>query len=119
MPGTNAGTGVPVSFRCYAERRESSLDRALGDVHEVYRTGAEKPFHSKGRQVSRRLDDVSRQYVCTCGYVGWSALKELAKYPTQDELVDPIADVVEAEPSGTSSTPGDGRPRIPSAQRAG
>lgn len=67
--GRSAGTGSPVWFRCFRDRR--------GDYHPpgstVELTGRERGYGSKrGSAMGSRSTHISREYRCSCGYVGWS-----------------------------------------------
>lgn len=82
MPGTNAGTGHPLTFCCAICRRGRGA-RVVGRVDRVVRSGAERP-HPGGGRFGTRMDRVARQYRCNdCGHVGWSAHRELSRAPLQ------------------------------------
>jgi hypothetical protein len=80
MPGTNAGTGNPISFRCYQCRRMGLLHRLpsgtlvyrsdQGRVNRVVLTGRKRATgHGRGY----RKSDFVREYLCLdCGHFGWS-----------------------------------------------
>ena len=87
MPGTNAGTGQPISFQCSAGRKEKTFrnDYRGWRKHDVVRTGRERKSRVSSHQ---RMDTVDREYVCSCGHRGWSAHYELALYyPVDGTLV--------------------------------
>jgi hypothetical protein len=79
MPGTNAGTGQPISFKCAVERRENL--GLWGRIHhQVERTGRSKPYRRLG-QGGMRTMRTAFEYRCSCGHVGWSAhIDILAEY---------------------------------------
>ncbi len=77
MPGTNAGTGQPISFRCAKCRlRAGSPPRDYRYGYDVTLTGKERDLgHS-----SVRMTRTSRQYTCRyCGHVGWSRHFDLTR----------------------------------------
>lgn len=74
MPGTNAGTGRPISFRCSQCRRIEGATgprTARGWIDRVELTGRTrktKPGTAGSRNSLHR-----REYRCLdCGHVGWS-----------------------------------------------
>lgn len=73
----SAGPGSPVWFRCHRERL--GYGRLAG--HAVLRTGRERPYKPpmySARGI--RSEFVSREYLCSCGHVGWSNHKNLARH---------------------------------------
>lgn len=78
MPGTNAGTGCPIAFRCHQERRHTIDPQRDPNYrnHTVHVTGRERPA---GGNRNIRMDTVTREYVCSCGHTGWSRHIDLAK----------------------------------------
>lgn len=86
MPGTNAGTGQPITFRCTkcrrrasrsdCERRGTSGRGGFADDCEL--TGRERAYTGGNRGW---FDMVIREYRCTtCGHVGWSRHPHLGLY---------------------------------------
>ena len=67
MPGTNAGTGYPLTLRCAKCKAGRSGYRRHGTHLEA--TGRTRPtLHQGYRQTDRRVE-----YHCLdCGHVGWS-----------------------------------------------
>lgn len=67
MPGTNAGTGQPLTLRCAKCRAARSL--AVHDGTNLEWTGRTKPApHKSIRQTNRKIE-----YHCLdCGHTGWS-----------------------------------------------
>lgn len=83
MPGTNAGTGQPLSFRCWkcrrrdARRPEGPLFRG-GYCGDVVLTGRSKTIHD-GR-AGPRSSNLLVEYSCTyCQHTGWSRHVELER----------------------------------------
>lgn len=78
--------GSPNWFRCHNERRERRaydyIDKAITPQHKIRLTGRTRPNPSKSR--SLRVDDVEREYACTCGHVGWSRLNDVVRRATRD-----------------------------------
>jgi hypothetical protein len=68
MPGTNAGTGQPIVFKCSACR---------GWPVDVELTGRSKPV--KTNKPGPRMTRTALEYRCACGHVGWSRHKSLAR----------------------------------------
>lgn len=70
MPGTNAGTGQPLHFRC-SKCRARGASWPFGLKTRVELSGQERPIddgNSRGRSTS-----TLRQYECLdCGHIGWS-----------------------------------------------
>jgi hypothetical protein len=67
--GKGAGTGSPVFFFCWASRQVGDSKQG----HVVNLTGRERPYHRKRYSAKgSRSSDVSREYVCSCGHIGWS-----------------------------------------------
>lgn len=86
MPGTNAGTGRPLTLRCakcrldYVRMRERS-----GCGTRLERTGRKRPL-SKAQEGNGGLRVLLYQleYRCLdCGHVGWTRMK--------DVLIKPLA----------------------------
>lgn len=96
MPGTNAGTGSPISFRCSACRRLASRSKepvfrprrgCVGGTYwrETYHggrrdrvalTGRTRNFGTRGA----RMSATAREYRCLdCGHVGWSRHVDLGR----------------------------------------
>lgn len=72
--GRSAGTGSPVWFRCYNDRRGVGID------HTVRLTGRERPSPAKkGHTKGSRSSWFLREYACSCGHVGWSNHVDLAR----------------------------------------
>jgi hypothetical protein len=74
MPGTNAGTGQPITFRCWVERRERW--KSFRDDHVVTMTGRTRPYHG---HTGGRMTTTAYEYRCSCGHVGWSAHVDAAR----------------------------------------
>lgn len=85
MPGTNAGTGQPIHFRCGMCRRcDAHWRRGFKDDIEL--TGRTKPFNnlSSGRHGFTRLGHVVYEYRCkACGHRGWSRHNDLKRLHEQ------------------------------------
>jgi hypothetical protein len=66
MPGTNAGTGHPITLRC-SKCRQQRIDRSRG--YDLTATGRSKSMPTRGvRQMLRKIE-----YRCrSCGHVGWT-----------------------------------------------
>lgn len=79
MPGTNAGTGQPITFRCANERREWPKRGR----HSVVRTGRVKkrPYRALGQRMLME----AHEYRClTCGHVGWSGHVDVLRQPLEE-----------------------------------
>lgn len=64
----SSGAGSPVWFHCYEARRHGHYQG-----HVVNLTGRERPYRRKRYSAKgSRSSDVSREYVCSCGHIGWS-----------------------------------------------
>jgi len=75
--GKGHGTGSPIAFRCWRERRE--WRPGLRENHVVTLTGRKRPYQSARYSVhGARSDHFAREYVCSCGHTGWSAHIDLA-----------------------------------------
>lgn len=78
VPGTNAGTGQPISFMCSACRRNPHRIWPQGFSSRVTLTGRTKEINdgrANGRSTNHR-----REYECTdCGHVGWSRHADLKR----------------------------------------
>lgn len=86
MPGTNAGTGHPLTFRCAVCKVGRAFDslarRDLEKGTNVVATG-ERRERPTGKGSSRRTDPVYQySYKCLdCGHEGWSRHTDVrAKY---------------------------------------
>lgn len=82
MPGTNAGTGQPISFQCSACRaKKSHLNNyhyPHGYRNDVTLTGRVKKLND-GRSRGRSSNCL-REYKCKhCGHKGWSRHSDLGK----------------------------------------
>ncbi len=79
MPGTNAGTGQPISFLCHVER----INRWRYDWQRVpghstiVRTGRTRDGGNGGI----RMLTTAHEYRCECGHVGWSKHKYVLQRP--------------------------------------
>jgi predicted RNA-binding Zn-ribbon protein involved in translation (DUF1610 family) len=86
MPGTNAGTGQPIHFRC-AQCRSTLIrySRSTPWVKwgwKVFRTGATRGGGRPGIRMLR----VSHEYKCQdCGHVGWTRHKDILTKPLMPE----------------------------------
>ena len=78
MPGTNAGTGQPIRFRCAACRRT----RVFPLGWAVVRTGRVRKL-SRPRGGVRMLAYESHEYRCKCGHVGWTRHKDILDKPLE------------------------------------
>lgn len=67
MPGTNAGTGQPLTLRC--AKCKTTWRRDYGGGTNLEATGRTKPVPHRGiRQTTRKIE-----YRCRdCGHVGWT-----------------------------------------------
>lgn len=78
--GRSSGTGNPIWFRCPVFRAMDWRTRTGADLarHVITLTGRTKrrPNPNKGNP---RKPDVSREYRCSCGHVGWSCHKDLER----------------------------------------
>ncbi len=85
MPGTNGGTGQPISFRCSACRKKYGTREYHGEHtgrhgyrEEVVLTGVTKEI--KARRGGVRNTNTLRQYRCKhCGHVGSSRHVDLTR----------------------------------------
>ena len=68
-----SGTGQPISFRCAVAAREF---HRRSTEHVVELTGRTKKRRGPPGQ---RMTNVSREYRCACGHVGWSAHVDLSR----------------------------------------
>jgi len=79
MPGTNAGTGYPLTFRCAKckvgwEYKLGSLARRDGT--RCIATGRTKPKRTRGYRQTDRLVE----YRCLdCGHIGWSQHSQMER----------------------------------------
>jgi hypothetical protein len=83
------GTGSPNYFHCMAWRRENASISAarinqgrarLSPTHTVELTGRTEPYYGNKSNLLPRMTRTRREYRClTCGYVGWSAHKDLER----------------------------------------
>ena len=79
MPGSNAGTGQPITFRCWVQRRGAEIHyhwrtRKISYIsypkgHNGVRTGK---VRASARGGGIRMMHTDHQYRCECGHVGWS-----------------------------------------------
>lgn len=77
MPGTNAGTGQPIVFRCARCRR-------TGVTHHNYSlTGQWKAL--KGS--NDRTASVSIEYKCECKHQGWSRHIDIARRAVREDVI--------------------------------
>lgn len=91
MPGTNAGTGRPLTFQCAICRRSRycrGLFMAHRCRHTQVRTGRTRPLtrQQQGRGGPRVLQH-RVEYRCECGHVGWSRHVDVERLPL--ERADP------------------------------
>jgi len=62
-------------FVCPVERQTPSVK------HEVLRSGKRKPYNRHGQK-----DGYSWEYVCACGYVGWTKHPDILGVPLMSEV---------------------------------
>lgn len=75
MPGTNAGTGCPLHFRCAKCRLTGSRTWPRGSSLRVKLTGRTKPMKTNR---NARMSNTLYEYHCTdCSHLGWSRHYEL------------------------------------------
>lgn len=75
MPGTNAGTGQPITFQCPMWRRQPYGRRTVR--HQVKLTGRKR---KRSRCTRGRMTKFLREFVCLdCGHLGWSAHVDLER----------------------------------------
>ena len=87
MPGTNAGTGYPITFMCPVLRRSGHRSNMDFDRHQIRATGRTKKPPSPGKGNPRKADR-SLEYECSCGHVGWSCHIDLADQAVSDGVVE-------------------------------
>ena len=76
MPGTNAGTGCPINFRCSWCRRNGAR-WPEGSRFHVTLTGRKREGRANR---NARMSSQAREYQCkSCGSVGWSKHFDLEK----------------------------------------
>ena len=86
MPGTNAGTGKPLSFQCSRCRRENvtrEMNREPRTGYDVTLTGRKRSC--KQGTAGGRNSKYKREYTChDCGHVGWSRHHHLEDQEKRD-----------------------------------
>ena len=82
-PGTNAGTGYPLTPSCPKCRRGwLRIEHNHGLGRDLVRTGRERPSPTPWRSRPATL----REYRClTCGHVGWTKHPDLAPRTPGDQ----------------------------------
>ena len=80
---SRTGTGEPLFFHCRQwrlERTRVELNMLPSRPHRVELTGRIRAFLRYGcPSYGRRMDCFSREYRCSCGYVGWSRHNDLKR----------------------------------------
>jgi hypothetical protein len=72
MPGTNAGTGQPISFCCSNCRKGNDYSRQQSRHKGVRMTGKIRPQRNWGHG-GARVSQFEMQYECNhCRHIGWS-----------------------------------------------
>lgn len=66
--GRSSGTGQPLWFKC---------PQCLGSCFGVKLTGKKRKLATGGYG---RSDPFIREYVCSCGHIGWSRHRDLARW---------------------------------------
>lgn len=88
------GTGYPIYFICPVARRNRELwghsDRSIAgrlpEGHDhIVRTGRTKPMPMNGKGHPRKLW-TSHEFVCECGYKGWSSHIDILHKPLASEF---------------------------------
>ena len=81
MPGTSAGTGQPIAFLCpkYRATKRYSMGTRVAD-HRITRTGRTKKRYFRAMGI-RMLPEL-HAYYCSCGHAGWTAHKDILRYPS-------------------------------------
>ena len=75
----SAGAGSPVWFRCFMDR-QTTRGTYHGPDSRITLTGRSKPYRAKkGHTLGSRSTYKTREYQCSCGYVGWSNHIDLAR----------------------------------------
>lgn len=75
--GSNGGTGRPMFFLCAQARREREITKRQAHVVSVTGRMRKARVRPGGRQQAARVDIYAREYVCSCGHVGWSRHTDL------------------------------------------
>lgn len=76
----NSGAGSPNVFMCHAQRMQWHEHRDPDSDHVVTLTGKKrKVYRSIYTRRGPRSSDVSRQYECSCGHIGWSNHMDLER----------------------------------------
>ena len=92
MPGSNAGTGQPLNFRCHIQRlgwywgyRHPEDERRpilFPTGHEnITRTGRTRDNQRGGI----RMMNTAHEYRCECGHVGWSKHHDVLRCPLEKD----------------------------------
>lgn len=83
MPGTNAGTGQPLSFECWRCRQSPCRDwRGHSRCsHRQTRTGKTRPYKGGNRGPRGLMEH--HEYVCECGHRGWSRHNGVLRLPVE------------------------------------
>lgn len=86
MAGSNNGTGQPLVFRCWAQRRlvrypNPRSGGVFPSGHEdIRRTGRIREEQSGGA----RMMHEAHEYRCECGHSGWSKHRGVLHYPVAE-----------------------------------
>ena len=94
MPGTNAGTGWPLTFRCSKCRKSqyaggcASIDAhyTRHSSHKHTPTGKTRPYKGGNRGI--RGLRTFHQYTCECGHSGWSRHRDVQRLPVEQTEAD-------------------------------
>ena len=87
MPGSNAGTGWPISFHCSRCRRTVKgcatwSGRSINHCdHKQVRTGRTRPYTGGNKGIRGLM--THHEYRCECGHVGWSRHADVTRLPTE------------------------------------
>jgi DNA-directed RNA polymerase subunit RPC12/RpoP len=91
VPGTNAGTGQPLTLRCSKCRRNFfEMQRRSSCGTNLVRTGVTKPLAKSQRgNGGRRVLQERVQYRCLdCGHVGLTRVKDVLNKPFEEDEGD-------------------------------
>jgi hypothetical protein len=85
MPGTRAGTGQPITFRCWQCRRQNGTAEVFGQLGTLH-LGRINRVKLTGRKLLAddgcagiRTSRFKRQYTCMdCDHTGWSRHTDLS-----------------------------------------
>lgn len=85
MPGSNAGTGWPLTVRCAKCKRGRDWRNSIDEGTDLVRTSRTKPY-TGGNRGARGLSTFHEYRCRVCKHVGWSRHVDIMRKPLETDV---------------------------------